>query len=111
MIYGQMAETLKNVAELCDIPIILGSQVSRDYKMRDDKRPHIEDIRNSGEIEERANQVVVLHRPDERGIADRTERVLAYVEKNTQGATGQCELVHIIGRYLLADAVEPGGIG
>jgi replicative DNA helicase len=52
MLYGLVAEFLKNVAEIAGIPVVIGSQVSRDYKTRVDQRPHMEDIRNSGEIEE-----------------------------------------------------------
>jgi len=108
MLYGQIAETLKNVAEICSIPLVLGSQVSRDFKAREDKRPRMEDIRNSGEIEEKANQIVVLHRlePREKGAVLKAERVLASVEKNTQGSTGEVELIHVAGRFLLADVVK-----
>lgn len=107
MLYGQIAETLKTVAEVCGIPLVLGSQVSRDFKARDDKRPRMEDIRNSGEIEEKANQIVVLHRPEARtASALQTEPILAFVEKNTMGDTGECELVHVLGRFLLASVAR-----
>ncbi len=105
-LYGLEAEALKICAENCQIPIMLGSQVSRDYKYRDEKRPHMEDIRNSGEIEEKANQIVILHRPEERNQEIRfgdTEILEAAVEKNTCGGVGAVQLVHIVGRYLLGD--------
>ncbi len=103
-LYGIEAEALKICAETCQIPIVLGSQVSRDYKYRDEKRPHMEDIRNSGEIEEKANQIVILHRPQERDpnlhFGD-TEMLEAAVEKNTCGGIGIVQLVHVVGRYIL----------
>ncbi len=101
MLYGLMAETLKTTAEICGIPIILGSQVSRDFKTTEDKRPHMESIRNSGEIEEKANQIVVLHRPEERDETAPTELIEASVEKNESGNIGRVNLLHIKGRLLL----------
>jgi replicative DNA helicase len=112
MLYGLMAETLKTAAETCEVPIILGSQVSRDFKGREDRRPHMEDIRNSGEIEEKANQIVILHRPEERNERARmgdVERLEVTVEKNTGGGIGQVELAHVIGRYLLSSIHHEGG--
>lgn len=103
MLYGAMAETLKNTAEQLEVPIILGSQVSRDFKGRDDQRPRAEDIRNSGEIEEKANQIVVLHRPVARDKQESiiSEPIEAYVEKNTGGPCGKVNLLHMLGRFLL----------
>jgi replicative DNA helicase len=66
----------------------------------------MEDIRNSGEIEEKANQIVVLHRPaaeDEQfdfGLPIPTE---CHLEKNTQGAIGSVDLFHVAGRFLIAE--------
>lgn len=110
MLYGLVAETLKNVAEIAGIPVVIGSQVSRDYKTRVDQRPRMEDIRNSGEIEEKANQVVVLHRPGEndaqrQGLLPFGSPIPmeAWIEKNTQGGLGKVDLVHLAGRYVLGE--------
>lgn len=101
MLYGLMTETLKSCAEQLAIPVVLGSQVSRSFKSRGDQRPHMEDLRNSGEVEEKANQVVMLHRPKEREEGSRatTETLEAYVEKNTTGETGMVRLLHMLGRF------------
>lgn len=107
LLYGLVAERLKVTAEQLEIPIVLGSQVSRSFKTRGDRRPHMEDIRNSGEIEEKATQIVVLHRPGEREMnsPDQTygesEDLEAWVEKNSNGPIGKANLVHRMGRYLL----------
>ena len=117
MLIGQQAETLKNVAERLGVPVVLGSQVSRANRA-DHRRPTEGDIRNSGEVAERSNQVVVLHRPvrrDEQAPGAVTEKIEAYVDKNTSGETGKADLVHVFGRYLLGDAMrdepepEPAG--
>jgi replicative DNA helicase len=108
MLIGQQAETLKNAAERLEVPVIIGSQVSRANRA-DHRRPTEGDIRNSGEVAERSNQVVVLHRPvrrEDQPKGSATEKIEAYVDKNTGGETGKAELVHVFGRYLLADPVR-----
>lgn len=107
MLYGLVAERLKVTAEQLEIPIVLGSQVSRSFKTRGDGRPHMEDIRNSGEIEEKSTQIVVLHRSDKREenrpseTYGESESVEAWVEKNSNGPLGKATLAHRMGRYML----------
>jgi replicative DNA helicase len=109
---GQNAETLKNCAEVLGIPIVLPSQVNRSFKARGDSRPSISDIRESGEIEEKANQILVLHRPDERSegspedMFNQAERIEIHIEKNTSGSTGKVDVLHVMGRYLYADVAR-----
>jgi len=105
MLIGQQVEALKTAAEQLGIPVFLGSQVSHDWKGRADKRPQMSDLRNSGEIEEKANQIVMLHRPNERpwDYRGHEEALEAYVDKNTVGGVGMAKLVHVGGRFLLAD--------
>jgi replicative DNA helicase len=108
MMIGQQAETLKVAAERLGVPVVLGSQVSRANRA-DHRRPTEGDIRNSGEVAERSNQVVVLHRPTPREEQDKgasTEVIEAYVDKNTSGETGKATLVHVFGRYLLGEPVR-----
>lgn len=100
MLIGQQAEILKTCAEMLEIPILLASQVSRDFKGRNSKRPRMEDIRNSGEIEEKANQVIVLHRPKERQEQDTHELTEIYVEKNTLGRLGKVCVLHVLGQFM-----------
>jgi len=101
-IMGLMAETLKNCAENLGIPVITAAQVNRGWKSNANDRPHIENLRNSGEIEEKCNQAVVLHRPqdreDRRGGVE-SETIAVAVEKNTTGDVGRCELFHQLGRF------------
>ncbi|MFA5636972.1 MAG: replicative DNA helicase [Anaerovoracaceae bacterium] len=102
MVIGQQANAFKVCCGTLNIPIIVGSQVSR-ANVHDHRRPTKDDIRNSGEVAERANQVVVLHRPEKRDDKQPTEIIEVYVDKNTSGATGAVRLVHLKGRYLFAD--------
>ena len=112
MLYGLMAEALKNAAEQLEVPLVLGTQVSRDWKQSADKRPSSADIRNSGEIEEKVNQIIVLHRPEVRGAVQQeqiTETIEAHIEKNTSGPLTGAEgipLVHLLGRFTFAGKME-----
>jgi replicative DNA helicase len=108
-LYGLMAETLKNVAENLGIPVITAAQVNRSWKQSANGRPHIEDLRSSGEVHEKCNQAVVLHRPqdreDRRGGGS-SETIEVAVEKNTTGDVGRLELFHQLGRFRLVTAAR-----
>ena len=99
---GANVEALKTCAERLEIPIVLGAQLNREYK--GNKRPRFDDLKGSSDIEQKVNQIVVLHRPIERPDGDRfgeLEQIDAYVDKNTSGATGKTTLWHRMGRYRL----------
>lgn len=118
VLLGMNAEILKTVAEQTGIPIVLGCQVRRGDHDDGTKKPSKEDIRNSGEIEEKANQIVVMHRPDPRVQGEkvedthgRMERMELYVEKNTTGPVGSVNVGHIVGRFRLINWQEEGRCG
>ena len=101
---GSVAGQFKTAASRLDIPVVLGSRVVR-TKGRDDDRPTLQDLRNSGEIEERANQVVLLYRPKDQNENGITELIEADVAKNTGGARqGRVMLTHLLGQLTLAEA-------
>lgn len=108
-LWGGVVETLKTCAEVTGIPLVLGSQVRKSAFGNRNEPPTAEDIRNTGELEEKANQVVILHRknPNE-GIPARGSRQLltVVVAKNTQGQTGETTISHIAGHYKLRNWEE-----
>jgi replicative DNA helicase len=108
---GANVEALKNCAERLEIPLILGAQVNRDYKGR--ARPTFADLKGSSDIEQKVNQIVVLHRPYDRPEGDQfgqLEELHAYVDKNTSGGTGKAVIWHRMGRYRL-ECQEQGESG
>ena len=78
---GDIATGLKNLARILHIPVMVLAQLNRQSEQRADKRPVMADLRDSGVVEQEADQILLLHRPD-----DGEPEII--VEKNRHGATG-----------------------
>lgn len=55
---------IKELAKELNVPIVLLAQLNRSVEQRQDKRPQLADLRESGEIEQAADKVLFLYRPD-----------------------------------------------
>jgi replicative DNA helicase len=86
---SKITRQMKNLARELNIPIVLLSQLSRDIEKRQDKRPLLSDLRESGSIEQDADVVMFLHRVDEN---DQSKTEL-YLAKQRNGPTGKVELL------------------
>src|SRR3990167_4483451 len=90
---SEVSRTIKATAKALKIPVVTMAQLNRDSKERKDKRPLLSDLRESGSIEQDADVVVLLHRPDKYGEEKRegeSIRVLMEINvaKQRNGPTG-----------------------
>lgn len=83
-----VSRELKRLAVELQVPVLALSQLNRDLERRDDKRPRLADLRESGSIEQDANVVLMLHRPDAYDVEDRPGEAELIIAKNRSGATG-----------------------
>ena len=85
---------LKRMALSLDVPVICLAQLSRQVENREDKRPRLSDLRDSGSIEQDADAVMFLYRPDyytgppEDGTPSLVQLEVA---KNRHGRTGETQ--------------------
>jgi replicative DNA helicase len=61
---SDFSRSLKLMAKELDVPVVAISQLNRGPEQRTDKKPMISDLRESGSLEQDADMVILLHRPD-----------------------------------------------
>jgi len=85
---SEISQGLKNLARELKIPVLVCSQLSRAVEQRGKKRPQLADLRESGAIEQDADVVMFLWRPDE----EETESVLLHIAKHRNGPLREISL-------------------
>ena len=91
---AEISRSLKIMAKELNVPVLCLSQLSRGPESRSDKRPMLSDLRESGSIEQDADIVLFIYRPDYYADSKPEEKNLAeiIVAKNRHGEVGKIEL-------------------
>ena len=102
----EISRNLKEISVEFDCSVIALSQLSREIEKRDDKTPRLSDLRDSGTIEQDADSITFLHRPDfytlemdskvdfyGQPVEEKPSRAELRISKNRNGSTGKIELL------------------
>ena len=90
---SDMSRMLKIMAKELNVPVLCLSQLSRANEKREDKRPMLSDLRESGAIEQDADIVMFLYRDDYYNEDSEKHNIAeCIIAKNRHGETGKVEL-------------------
>lgn len=112
---SMISRSLKAIAKELDVPILALSQLSRNVESREGKRPQLSDLRESGAIEQDADIVCFIHRPEYYGITeDESGNSLigiaeVIIAKHRNGAVGDVPLSFKkhLARFADLDSIVP----
>lgn len=115
----EISRALKALAKEINAPVIALSQLSRRPEMREDKKPQLADLRESGAIEQDADLVILIHRPDfydtkktegeeiedDQGEKHKGSLTNIIIAKQRNGPTGEIEMVFVKNLMKFGDAI------
>lgn len=101
---GEITRSLKELARDMDVPVYLLSQLSRGVENRQDKRPMMSDIRDSGSVEQDADVIEFLYRDDYYDSSSEKQNIIeVIIAKQRNGKVGTVELAFLKEYNLFAD--------
>lgn len=93
---SEISRALKNMAMDLNCTVIALSQLSRGVEQRQDKRPMLSDIRESGSIEQDADIIIMLYRDDYYDKESENKNIIELIiGKNREGSVGTVSLAYI----------------
>ncbi|MEL6606877.1 MAG: replicative DNA helicase, partial [Bacteroidota bacterium] len=112
---ASISRSLKSIAKELNVPVIVGSQLSRAVETRGgNKRPQLSDLRESGSIEQDADMVMFLYRPEYYGMTEdedgnpTQDMAEVIVAKHRNGSLDSAGL-KFIGKYTKFTDLGPAG--
>ena len=96
---GRASAMMKTIAKELKIPVIVISQLSRPERSMEGKVPTMTDLRYSGDIEQDADIIMFVHRPEYYKEGNRPGEADIYIAKNRDGPTGKATLA-FEGKYV-----------
>ncbi len=103
-----ISRQIKSLARELDVPVMILSQLNRAAEQREDHRPRMSDLRESGSIEQDADVVLLLHREDyyhKELEYEPTNKAEVIIAKQRNGPTGTVEL-HFNGKFTRFDNIR-----
>ncbi len=89
---AQTTRSLKQLARELQVPVVALAQLNRGIEGREDKRPRLSDLRESGAIEQDSDVVVFLDRPATYDDSKTDDLAIATIAKNRGGRSGRVNL-------------------
>ena len=101
---SEFSRQMKLLAKELEVPVIAFSQLNRGPEQRTDKRPMLSDLRESGSLEQDADMVILVHRPDAFEADDpRAGEADLIIAKHRNGPTATLAVAHQLHYSRFAD--------
>lgn len=109
---SELSRGIKILAKEFHVPIIALSQLNRGSEGRADKTPAVSDLRESGSLEQDADMVLLLHRPEVYDENDRPGEADLIIGKQRNGPTGRIPLIPMlnISKFANGEGMIPSGV-
>src|SRR5690625_3702997 len=104
--FTDISAQLKAIAKDYDCPIITLAQLSRGVEQRNDKRPMLSDLRESGSIEQTADGVMIIDRDSYNNRENETEEMEIIMAKHRNGPTETANVYYNKSTGIMGDLDE-----
>lgn len=92
-VIGKFSGEFKDVAKQFDLPLVTLAQINRSVELKNDKRPFMSDLKDSGDIEQDSDQLWLLYRDEYYNPKTQDKGIMEInVGKSRDGATGMCKV-------------------
>lgn len=104
-VIGEITHSMKNLAMECNIPIVLLCQLNRE-SAKEGRSPQLTDLRDSGDIEQDADIVIMLERPKDDFGEIKRDHIDMWLRKNRGGNCTNENAIHLVGNSNYSDFKE-----